>query len=179
MQFLKPVARADLSMSNSANKKARRAATRTGLKMDLNNESLTPPQNQFCNYKNLSSTTTQIAIRAELIGSDCCAVLGMTERGMTPVLALCRRLIEAGHDPATPLEVWRGSTLCLRIRRIGEAAQLEPSPRGVGFVRGGPPVAQTARILPPTSGTTEPPHEAARQSSKAAIQAARRTPLAR
>jgi hypothetical protein len=44
MQFLKPVARTDLSMSNSANNKARRAATRMGLKMDLNNESLTPTE---------------------------------------------------------------------------------------------------------------------------------------
>src|SRR5215470_4979726 len=63
------------------------------------------------------------AIFAELIGSERCSALGMTARGTTPVLALCRRLIEAGHNPATPLEVWRGSTLCLRIRRIGEAAQ--------------------------------------------------------
>src|SRR5262245_5785708 len=88
------------------------------------------------------------AIFAELIGSDRCSARGMTARGVTSILKLCRQLIEAGHDPATPLEVWRGRTLCLRIRRIGEAAQLEPSPRGAGFVRGGPPVAQTARILP-------------------------------
>src|SRR5215469_15190759 len=97
----------------------------------------------YCNYKNLSNTTIQAA-RAELIGSACSA-LGITARGTTPVLALCRLLVEAGHDPATPLEAWRGSTLCLRIRRIGEAAQLEPSPRGVGFVRrpgvrGRPPI---------------------------------------
>jgi hypothetical protein len=88
------------------------------------------------------------AIFAELIGSDRCSALGMTERSSTPVLTICRRLVEAGHDPATPLEAWRGDVLCLRIRSIGEAAQLEPSPRGVGFVRGRPPVAQTARILP-------------------------------
>src|SRR5262249_38915226 len=88
------------------------------------------------------------AIFDELIGADRCAALGMTARGTTPVLALCWLLVEAGHDPVMPLEAWRGSTLCLRIRRIGEAAQLEPSPRGAGFVRGGPPVAQTARILP-------------------------------
>jgi len=77
----------------------------------------------------------------------------MTARGTTPVLGLCRLLVEAGHDPATPLEAWRGSTLCLRIHRIGEAAQLEPSPRGVGFVccpgvRGRPPIAQTPRTFP-------------------------------
>src|SRR5262245_35490186 len=79
------------------------------------------------------------AIFAELIGSDRCSARGMTARGITPILKLCRQLIEAGRDPATPLEAWRGSILCLRIRRIGEAAQLEPSPRGAGFVRGRPP----------------------------------------
>jgi hypothetical protein len=87
------------------------------------------------------------AIRAELIGSEGCSALGMTVRSTTPILALCRLLIEAGHDPETPLEALRGPTLCLRIRHIGEAAQLEPSPRGAGFVRGRPPIAQTARTL--------------------------------
>jgi hypothetical protein len=81
------------------------------------------PQKQFCNQKNFTSRSIQTAIRAELIGSDCCCALGITERSTTPVLTLCRRLVEAGHDPATPLEGWRGSTLCLRIRRIGEAAR--------------------------------------------------------
>jgi hypothetical protein len=106
-------------------------------------------QPRFCNHKNLSNAS----IQAELIGSDCCSALGITERSSTPVLGLCRLLVEAGHDPATPLEAWRGSTLCLRIHRIGEAAQLEPSPRGVGFVcrpgvRGRPPIAQTAPTFP-------------------------------
>jgi hypothetical protein len=112
-----------------------------------------PPQNQFCNDKNLFKASTQTVIRAELIGSDRCSALGMTARSTTPVLALCRLLVEAGRDPATPLELWRGSTLCVRIRRIGEAAQLEPSPRGAGFVRrsgvrGRPPIAQMAQDFP-------------------------------
>jgi hypothetical protein len=33
-------------------------------------------------------------------------------------------LIEAGHDPAMPLKVYRGNTLCLRVRSIGEATTL-------------------------------------------------------
>jgi hypothetical protein len=102
----------------------------------------------FCNHKNLTNASTQTVIRAELIGSDRCSALGVNEHSPAPVLALCRLLVEAGHDPVTPLEVWRGWTLCLRIRRIGEAAELEPSPRGAGFVRGRPPVAKTARGLP-------------------------------
>jgi hypothetical protein len=82
------------------------------------------PQIQFCNNKNLFNASIQIAIRAELIGSDRCSGLGMTARGTTPVLALCRLLIEAGNDLATPLEAWRGDVLCLRIRSIGEGARL-------------------------------------------------------
>jgi len=92
-------------------------------------------QSHLCNHKNLSNASIQTAIRAELISSDRCSALGMTARGTTPVLALCRLLIERQHDRTTPLEAWRGPTLCLRIHRIGEAAQLEPSPRGAGFVR--------------------------------------------
>ena len=82
------------------------------------------PQTQFCNDKNLSNASIQTTIRAELIGSDRCFALGMNVRSTAPVLALCRRLVEAGHDPATPLEAWRGSTLCLRVRSIGEGARL-------------------------------------------------------
>jgi hypothetical protein len=40
------------------------------------------------------------------------------------VRALCRSLLEAGHDPATSMEVYRGPTLTLRVRSIGEAAKL-------------------------------------------------------
>jgi len=53
----------------------------------------------------------------------------------SPVLVLCRKLVEAGHDPAAPLEACRGDVLCLRVRSIGEAAQLEIGGNGVGFIR--------------------------------------------
>jgi hypothetical protein len=82
------------------------------------------PQTQFCNQNNRSNHSVQTAIRAELIDSDRCSALGLTARGTTPAFALCRLLIEAGHDPATPLEAWRGTTLCLRVRSIGEGAHL-------------------------------------------------------
>src|SRR5262245_43967089 len=52
-------------------------------------------------------------IVAELIGDDTCTALGITAR--TPT-GLCRKLLDAGHDPATPLEAWRGDVLCLRLR---------------------------------------------------------------
>jgi hypothetical protein len=61
------------------------------------------------------------------------SALGLTARGRAPVLSLCRQLVAAGHDPAQPAEAYRGETLALRIRSLGEAAGLEvreePTPR--------------------------------------------------
>ena len=74
-------------------------------------------------------------IRAELIGSDECKAAGRTISGRAPVLVLCRQLIADGHDPGLPLEVWRGPVLRLRIRSIGEAAQLRAATHGCGFER--------------------------------------------
>jgi hypothetical protein len=63
------------------------------------------------------------AIHAELTGNICTA-LGITARGPAPVLALCRKLIEAGHDPSAPLHAYRGDMIALRVRSIGEGAGL-------------------------------------------------------
>ena len=76
----------------------------------------------------------QAAIRAELRGSDEATALGITARWPSPVLALCRKLIEGGCDPERPMDVYRGDTVCLHVRSIGEAAGLEVGPRGTGFV---------------------------------------------
>jgi hypothetical protein len=73
------------------------------------------------------------AIRAELTKSNIAAAEGITVKAQSPVLGLCRRLIAAGHDPATPLNVYRGKTLALRILGIGEARGLEIAGDGVGF----------------------------------------------
>ena len=51
------------------------------------------------------------------------------------MLRICRKLIQAGHDPAMSAEAWRGETLCLHIRSIGEAAELSISEPASG---GGP-----------------------------------------
>jgi hypothetical protein len=72
-------------------------------------------------------------LRAELTKSDIATVKGITVRAESPVLALCRKLIEAGYDPATALDVYRGKTLCLRVRGIGEAAALDIAGDGIGF----------------------------------------------
>jgi hypothetical protein len=92
------------------------------------------------------------SLRAELAGSSVCSAAGYVAIGHTPILLLCRDLIEAGHDPATPLEVYRGNTLALRIRSIGEAAQLTVDESRTAFARwkafphaaGSPPVALAA-----------------------------------
>jgi hypothetical protein len=95
-------------------------------------------------------------IRATLTGSDRCEAEGTSAHGHAPVLELCRELIAAGFNPASPLEAWRGQTLCLRVRSIGEGARLTVTgdrhgtprlrlrqERPQGYVAGSP-VAQTA-----------------------------------
>ena len=95
------------------------------------------------------------AIRAELAWSDHATALGIVVCSSSPVLTLCRMLLEAGHDPATPLEAWRGGTLCLRVRSIGEGARLRIRGNGVGFEitaeetrPGAPPMRQMAGAAP-------------------------------
>jgi hypothetical protein len=80
-----------------------------------------------------AKSTTQSAVRAELIGSDTCIAAGLTIKAPAPVFAMCRALIAAGFDPAMPLECYRGDTLALRVRSIGEAACLEINGKGSGF----------------------------------------------
>ena len=88
------------------------------------------------------------AVRARLSGDNTCTAEGITARS---VLALCRTLIAAGVDPERPLEAYRGDTLCLRVRSIGEAAKFELNGKGTEFVRCpaavgiAPPVARECR----------------------------------
>jgi hypothetical protein len=89
-------------------------------------------------------------IRATLIDSDCCEAEGHTARAYAPVLAMCRGLIAAGYDPARPLEAYRGDMLCLRVRSIGEGANLEIS---VGFRQRRKPDAASP-VAPNVSGAS-------------------------
>jgi hypothetical protein len=100
----------------------------------------------------LATDPTQAPIRAELSGSDRCAALGLAVRANAPVLMLCRLLVEAGHDPALPLHAYRGEMLCLLVRSIGEAAELEINGDGTGFRRrrqpdAAPPIEESASAL--------------------------------
>ena len=80
-------------------------------------------------------------VRCELAWSDIATALGFVARSNTPILKLCRMLIASGCDPATSLEAWRGGTLCLRVRSIGEAAAVEINGDGTGFRRARQPDA--------------------------------------
>ena len=82
-----------------------------------------------------------VPIRAALIGSDRCEAGGISVCGAAPVLALCRKLVSAGHDPERPLHAYRGNVLALRVRSIGEGAQLAIAGDGVGFRRRKEPAA--------------------------------------
>jgi hypothetical protein len=107
---------------------------------------------------------------AELIGSHRCAALGITVSATAPVLALCRQLIADGYDPGLPLEIWRGPVLCLRVRSIGEAAQLRVATHGRWFERSrgcaaectaASPVEETPVRLCPAPGRPKRTSEAA------------------
>ena len=71
--------------------------------------------------------STRPVIHAELYGDDVAEALGITKQSRSPVLDLCRVLVAAGYDPATRLEAYRGSVLCLRVSSIGEGAMLRVS----------------------------------------------------
>lgn len=93
-------------------------------------------------------------IRAELIGSDTATALGHSVTAYAPVLELCRALVAAGHDPVAPMQAYRGPTLCLIVRAIGEAAGLEINSKGTGLirrraVRTASPIAPNASGAPP------------------------------
>ena len=99
-----------------------------------------------------------VRIRAALIGSDCCEAEGITVRAAAPVLALCRKLVTAGHDPERPLHAYRGNVLALRVCSIGEGAQLAIGGGGVGFRRRKGPVAASRSDFanPPVAGQALP-----------------------
>lgn len=64
-----------------------------------------------------------MTIRGELEDSRRCTALGLTVDAYAPVCALARQLIRAGYDPGRTLEIYRGATLCFRVR-LAVAARL-------------------------------------------------------
>jgi hypothetical protein len=66
------------------------------------------------------------AIVAQLSSDSIASVAGSTIAVHigSPVLALCRKLTEAGYPSSAEVECYRGETLSLHVRSIGEAAKL-------------------------------------------------------
>jgi hypothetical protein len=103
---------------------------------------------------------TRDVIRAQLIGSDRSSANGLTARGTSPVLQLCRSLVAGGIDPDRPLHAYRGDTLCLVARSIGSAARLTVDERRTAFARwkpfcravGSPRIAASDQAATPTAG---------------------------
>jgi len=93
--------------------------------------------------KSKSEISTQ-ALRVELHDSDVAEAFGYRVTSSSPVLSLCRDLLDDGCGEHEPLECWRGDMRCLSIRSIGEAARLHIGGDGIGFrpipepVRGSP-----------------------------------------
>jgi hypothetical protein len=90
---------------------------------------------------NRAASKKAVPIRAVLIGSARCEALGISVCDAAPILGLCRALVAAGHDPQLPLHAYRGDVLALRVRAIGEGAQLAVAGDGVGFRRRKEPAA--------------------------------------
>src|ERR1041384_2537946 len=84
----------------------------------------------------LARRTSRQAIRAQLAG-DICTSFGITAKSGSPVLALCLKLVDAGYDPSASLEAYRGDSLALRVKSIGQAAQLkvDVAPSGGPFFK--------------------------------------------
>lgn len=83
--------------------------------------------------ENSGPMTRTNTIEAKLTGDAICTAEGHTVKAGTPVIVLCRALVEAGYDPASPMKVYRGDTLALTVRSIGEAARLCIAGKGNGF----------------------------------------------
>jgi hypothetical protein len=105
-------------------------------------------------------------IRAEIIGSNQCRAEGLAVSGPAPVLAMCRKLIGAGFDPARSLAAFRGNIVCLAIRSIGKAARLtvKERPYGPTFVTWEP--FPTGPVSPPMRQKGWPVHRMPRATEK-------------
>jgi len=74
-----------------------------------------------------------------------------TVEATAPVLALCRKLLALGINPAAALLVFRGDVLALRVKSIGLAAGLDVQDNRLGV-----PVFRRRRALPASDGAAAP-----------------------
>lgn len=107
-----------------------------------------------------SSGEDELIIRATIATTESnrCEAEGYSVRANAPVLALCRKLVENGYDPARPLHAYRGDTLALTVTSIGHGAQftVEDNPYGTPVLRRFRDRQQGAGAAPPVRRTAEP-----------------------
>lgn len=72
-------------------------------------------------------------IHAEIVGSDTVIVGDMVVVCAAPIITICRELVARGADPAIAMLAFRSNQLAVKVRAIGEAAQLEINGKGSGF----------------------------------------------
>jgi hypothetical protein len=89
-----------------------------------------------------------MTLRAELSSDSYAKAEGVAVHTGSPIIALCRSLLAAGHTSSLPMEVYRGEVLALHVRSIGEATGLRVNSAGTGFIRDQqwPPIAPPVRL---------------------------------
>jgi hypothetical protein len=83
------------------------------------------------NNETLDTEQATVVIRAHLIGSRICGAMGIRVNAYAPVCELARRLLRARFHPDQMVEVYRGETLCFRVKLI-TAARLIVDDSGSG-----------------------------------------------
>src|SRR5262245_54662241 len=93
-------------------------------------------------------------LKAVLLG-ECTVVCNgyATCTAVAPILELARLMIARGVDPRTPLKIYRGKILAVRVRAVGVAAGLQINGKGNGFK-----TLRAVGIAPPVrlNGETHP-----------------------
>jgi hypothetical protein len=72
-------------------------------------------------------------IPATLHGDDVCRAVGLEVRSTSPIIGMCRELVERGYDQELELHAYRNEVLAVIVASIGRAVKLEVNGRGTGF----------------------------------------------
>jgi Fe2+ transport system protein FeoA len=81
---------------------------------------------------------------------------GKEPKNHSPRFDYCRKLLQQGVDPNEPLEVYRGDTLSMTIRSIGEGAKLairENEKTGPRFIKYQPFTTWDRKVEPTTASS--------------------------
>ena len=64
-------------------------------------------------------------IHARMVGSNTCSAFGIVVSAGDPIRALCGKLTQLGHDPETPMTIWKGSKPWRLVAAIGRPDQMK------------------------------------------------------